>query len=82
MQSPQDLVSLLSEMKLLHTMYLIISIAVISFSDDLVEAASNCNSAVITLLNMNFILQLVLSRIEVKTCADSCFGIEDPIQWP
>lgn len=81
MRSPQDLVSLLSEMKSLRAMCLIISVAVMSFSDGLVEAASDCNSAVITSLNMNFILQPVLSRVEVKTHADGHFRIEDPIQW-
>ena len=53
-----------------------------SFLDGLVEAASDCNSAVITSPNMNFILQPVLSRVEVKTRADGRFEIEDPIQWP
>ena len=79
MRSLQDPISLLSEIKSLRATYLIISVAVMSFSDSLIGAASDCNSAVITSLNMNFILQLVPSRIEVKTHMNGYFGIEDPI---
>ena len=50
-----------------------------AFSDSLVEVVSDCNSTVITLPNINFKQQLVLSRVEVKICADSYFRIEDPI---
>ena len=54
-------------------------VAILVFSDGLMSAASNCGTAVITLPNMDFISQLVLGRIEVQLCADSCFRVEDLI---
>ena len=82
MRSLQNLVSLLSEMKLLHVICLIISVAIMAFFDNLVGATSDCNSAVIMLPNMNFILQPSMGRVKVKTHADGHFRIKDLIQWP
>ena len=56
-----------------------VSLALMAFSDGLIRASGD--HLIFMSPNINFVPQSVLSRIEVKIHADSCFGIEDPIQW-
>ena len=55
-------------------------LALMAFSGGLVGASDD--HLIFTSPNMNFVPQLVLSRVEVKIRADSHFKIKDPIQWP